>query len=209
LHTTHSDSSLRLEQFHVKELKPNRYNPNRMTDGQFLSLKRAIRKEGFCGVILVNKTPKGLVIVDGEHRWRAARALGIKDVPCVVGEFSEERARSLTVKMNQIHGYWSAPELVELLDTLPDSLEDLGFSEHEFAKELERALATVGMSEKRDEEESGNCPDSRRYTGFSLSPKQERLLERALTQAARTEKDGKVSRAKALEKVVRSYLTGA
>jgi ParB-like chromosome segregation protein Spo0J len=179
-----------------------------MTDGQFLSLKRAIRKEGFCGVILVNKAPTGMVIVDGEHRWRAARALGMEDAPCVIGEFSEERARALTVKMNQIHGYWSAPELVDLLDTLSDSLEDLGFSEQEFAKELERALATAGMCEKMNEVESGKCPDSRRYTGFSLSSKQERLLERALTQATRTEKGGRVSRAKALEKVVRSYLKG-
>jgi ParB family chromosome partitioning protein len=180
-----------------------------MTDGQFLSLKRAIRKEGFWGIILVNETPKGMVIVDGEHRWRAARALGMKDAPCVIGEFTEERARALTVKINQIHGYWSAPELVELLDTLPDSLEELGFSEHEFAKELERALATVGMSEKMNEVESGGSPDLLRYTGFSLSREQEHLLERALTKAARTEKDGRVSRAKALEKVVRSYLKDA
>lgn len=155
-----------------------------MTDRQFLALKRAIRKEGFCGVLLVNRTNKGFVIVDGEHRWRAARDLGIHEVPCVIGDFAEDQARSLTIKMNQIHGYWSAPELVSLLEELPDSLEELGFSEHEFTRELERALGDVTVGDSIESQLDGKNEDKgdgkRRRVGFMLTRSQERLLERAL-----------------------------
>ena len=92
----------------VKCLKANHYNPNRMTERQFLALKSSIHENGFCGVILARDAENGLVIVDGEHRWRAARALGIKEVPCLIGDFDELQAQALTVKVNQIRGYWSA-----------------------------------------------------------------------------------------------------
>jgi ParB-like chromosome segregation protein Spo0J len=203
---------MRFERLRVGLLKPNGYNPNRMTDGQFAALKLTIEKEGFCGVILVNSVGKRFVIVDGEHRWRAARALGLKDVPCLIGNFHENQARALTVKMNQIHGYWSAPELVSLLEELPESLAELGFSDQEFASELERALDMVGVGSKIRESVGEEAPSARcrehRYTGFMLTSAQDRLLERALTRAscAESRKGKNMSRSAALEKVLRSYM---
>lgn len=206
----HSNSTLRFEQIRVDQIKPNRYNPNRMTDRQFLALKRTIRTEGFCGVILVRRTRNGFVIVDGEHRWRAARDLGMKEVPCLVGDFNEAQARALTIKMNQIHGYWSAPELVSLLEELPDSLDELGFSEHEFTCELERALGDTSVGDEIEAQLTGASArkrhGGRRHVGFMLLESQQRLLERALGRASRLDSKNSLSRSDALGRVLAGYL---
>lgn len=189
----------------TNRLKPNRYNPNRMTDGQVAALERAIAKEGFCGVVLANKTCRGLVIVDGEHRWRAAKKLGMKEVPCLIGEFLEDKARALTVKLNQIHGNWQAAELVSLLESLDEPLADLGFSEQEFAAELEMAMDDV--SKKPLANVSGNQrKQARVYVGFMLTPGQQRLLAKALDAAALSLHDPSLTRSEALGEVLSSYV---
>jgi len=189
----------------TKRLKPNRYNPNRMTDGQVAALERAIAMEGFCGVVLVNKTPKGLTIVDGEHRWRAAKKVGLKEVPCLIGDFSEEQAKALTIKLNQIHGNWQAAELVSLLESLDEPLADLGFSEQEFVAELEMAIDDV--SKRPVANVSGTQrKQTRAYVGFMLTPGQQRLLAKALDAAALSCKDPSMTRSEALGEVLRSYV---
>ncbi|MCF6284915.1 MAG: ParB N-terminal domain-containing protein [Candidatus Hydrogenedentes bacterium] len=195
----HSSSKLSLENIRINQLKPNRYNPNRMTDHQFLALKRTIRKEGFCGAILVRRSKRGFVIVDGEHRWRAARDLGMEKAPCIIGDFNESQARALTIKMNQIHGYWSAPELVSLLGEIPDSLDELGFSDHEFTCELERALGDTSVGDEIAAQLAGAGPrkghGGRRYVGFMLSKSQQRLLEKALKRASHLDNKDPLSHA--------------
>ena len=169
-----------------------------MTDRQHASLVRAIMDNGFCGVVLVRKEGSWYVIVDGEQRWRAARELGIPEIPCLVGEFDEKRARALTVKLNQIHGYWSSGELVALLKDLPDSLEDLGFTDDEFACEVESALedTAIGLDfdhQTIDEKRRLSSP-TRRYVGFMLSPSAQRLLDRALKRATEQPSDSPCTR---------------
>lgn len=188
------------------QLNPNDYNPNRMTDAQLIALERAITKDGFCGVVLVNQTDKGLVIVDGEHRWRAAKKLGLKYVPCLVGRFPEEKARSLTIKLNQIHGYWKASELVSLLDSVDEPLADLGFSEQEFAAQLESAMDDLSRSPNVTHSKAEAREQNRIYVGFMLTSSQQRLLTKALNAAAKLLDDSSLSRSDALAEVLKEYV---
>ncbi len=201
-----SDSRMRYEFVETNRLRPNGYNPNQMTDGQLAALRRTIARDGFCGVVLANETRTGLVIVDGEHRWRAARILRIASIPCLIGSFSEETARALTVKLNQIHGYWNAPELVSLLESVSEPLEDLGFSEHEFARELELAAKEVTGGGCLGEKPKSIKSRSRQYVGFMLTSKQQRLLRKALDRAAQRLDEPMLSRSDALEQVLSDYL---
>lgn len=45
-----------------------------------------------------------LEIVDGEHRWRACKALGHTEIACVIVEMTDAQARIATLKYNRIHG---------------------------------------------------------------------------------------------------------
>ena len=116
--------SKRLEALEVVEvavdlLKPNKYNPNRQDDREFQLLLRSMREEGFTTPIVVNKDN---VIVDGEHRWRAANHLGMTAVPVVFVDMSAEQMKISTLRHNRATG----SEDLELSVKVLRELEDLG-----------------------------------------------------------------------------------
>ena len=64
----------------VDALRVDNENPNRMSPRRLEALKKSIQRYGFVVPIITNKD---LVIADGEHRLKAARALGMKQVSVV------------------------------------------------------------------------------------------------------------------------------
>lgn len=84
-----------------RDLKPNQYNPNKQEEAEFELLKLSIQKDGFTLPIVANKDN---VIIDGEHRWRAALALGLKEVPVVPLDLDETRMKLSTIRHNKARG---------------------------------------------------------------------------------------------------------
>ena len=56
-------------------MQPNNYNPNKMNERQFSAELESIQHFGFIDPITVRDTANGLIIVDGEHRWRGAKEI--------------------------------------------------------------------------------------------------------------------------------------
>ena len=92
---------LNVEYINLDSLKPNDYNPNRQSDHDFELLLRSMEEDGFTQPVVVNQD---LVIVDGEHRWRAANTLGIKQIPIVKVNMSKEQMRISTIRHNRARG---------------------------------------------------------------------------------------------------------
>lgn len=76
-------------------------NPNAMSDAKFKALKDNIQRYGFLVPIITNK---GLKIADGFHRWKAARDLGMEEVPTLVLDVDEVDRRLLRQIMNKLKG---------------------------------------------------------------------------------------------------------
>lgn len=93
---------LKVEYVAVGDLKPNAYNPNRQSDHDFELLLRSMREDGFTQPIVALKDT--MVIVDGEHRWRAGQALGMAEVPVVFVDMTEAQARIATLRHNRARG---------------------------------------------------------------------------------------------------------
>jgi ParB/RepB/Spo0J family partition protein len=98
-----------------KEIKENKYNPNEMTDSIMEHLVKEIKRIGFLQPILINKNK---VIIDGEHRWKAAKEVGLKEIPCIQVDMDEKDAKLTTVNMNQIKGEINPVKFAELLKSL-------------------------------------------------------------------------------------------
>ena len=77
-------------------------NPNEMTDEQFGLLKDRMRQNGWLGGPIVTDTD-GL-IADGEHRWRAADAIGLDEVPVRQYDIDDATRRLWRQELNKIHG---------------------------------------------------------------------------------------------------------
>jgi ParB-like chromosome segregation protein Spo0J len=86
----------------IDTITPNQYNPNRQSEHDFELLCRSIQEDGFTRPIVVRRDT--LEIVDGEHRWRACKALGHKVIACVIVDMTDAQARIATLKYNRIHG---------------------------------------------------------------------------------------------------------
>ena len=113
----------------LTQIKPNDYNPNRQSDADFDLLLRSITEDGFTQPIVAVRTEDAelakqypYTIVDGEHRWRAASHLGMKEVPLAVVPMTLEQARIATLRHNRARG----SEDIELATEVLRDLERLG-----------------------------------------------------------------------------------
>jgi len=107
----------------VDDLKPNDYNPNRQSEHDFELLLSSMREDGFTQPIVALKDSK--IIVDGEHRWRAARTLGFDEIPVVFTDMTPEQMRISTLRHNRARG----SEDINLTANVLRDLQELGATE--------------------------------------------------------------------------------
>lgn len=104
----------------VDAIRPNSYNPNRQSEHDFELLCKSMEEDGFTQPIVCVKVTQemkdekdeavrsfnvgDIVIVDGEHRWRAAKTLGYKEIPVAFAPMSLTQARIATLRHNKARG---------------------------------------------------------------------------------------------------------
>lgn len=110
-------------------MRPNGWNPNEMTERESASLRVGLQQEGWLvshALLVWGKDERGAVrnlIIDGEHRWTEARALGFTDGPMVFHDgMTEAQARELTAKLTLRRGRANDASLAELLRGLPEDM---------------------------------------------------------------------------------------
>ena len=85
----------------VSMIEPNREQPRRMfEEDSLLELADSIKQFGVLQPILVQKKSDYYEIIAGEIRWRAAKLAGIKEVPVIVREFTEQQAVEIALIEN-------------------------------------------------------------------------------------------------------------
>jgi ParB family transcriptional regulator, chromosome partitioning protein len=129
----------------IHKIKPNSNQPRKhFDDNKIEELARSIEAHGIIQPIMVRATEIGYEIVAGERRWRAARRAGLKEVPCIIRELTEEENM-----------------LVSLIENM--QREDLNAIEE--ALGIERMIATFGLTQ---EEVSNSVGKSRPYISNAL-----------------------------------------
>lgn len=118
----------------LNSVKPNGWNPNRVPEHIMRSIEHGFRTDGWLvsqALLVWGTDETGArrdVIIDGEHRWTAAQAVGLAEGPMVVLDgIREAEAKALTVKLNQKRGAWDTLELGKLLAEIDFDAISLGF----------------------------------------------------------------------------------
>lgn len=109
---------LSVEYVGIDSVKPNTYNPNRQNAETLELLKRSIAEDGFTQPIIVHRDSKQ--IVDGEHRWRAAREMKMTQVPVVFVDMTDEQMRIATLRHNRARGSEDVDLSIEVLKDLQE-----------------------------------------------------------------------------------------
>jgi ParB family chromosome partitioning protein len=126
------------------EIFPNPHQPRRVFDEEELAgLAESIRHNGILQPLTVRKLPGnngGYVLIAGERRLRAARIAGLRKVPCILSDVSEEKSAVLALIENlqrQDLGYFEEAEAVQKL------MIEHGFSQEDMARTLGKAQSTL------------------------------------------------------------------
>ena len=83
------------------QIEPNRAQPRTRFDEDALQeLADSIKQYGIIEPIVVQKRENHYEIIAGERRWRAARLAGLKEVPVVVKEYSEDEIFTIALIEN-------------------------------------------------------------------------------------------------------------
>jgi ParB/RepB/Spo0J family partition protein len=125
-------NNVNIQTLPVDQIRPNPWNPNKQTDFIYERERHSIRTHGFLDPLLVRQKDGFVEIIDGEHRWRAARQEGLTELPVNnIGEVSDEVAQQLTIIMNETRGEADAKKLAELVASINTTVA---------LEELEKAL---------------------------------------------------------------------
>lgn len=127
-------------------ITPNSYNPNRQNEHEFRLLCKSMEEDGFTQPVIVGADG---AIVDGEHRWRAAKELGLTAIPIVRVPMDAAQARVATLRHNRARGSEDIELSVEVLRDLErlGALEWAADSLDLDDEELNRLLADIPAPE--------------------------------------------------------------
>lgn len=139
----------------LEEIKPYENNP-RINDGAVDIVAQSIREFGFKVPIIVDKHG---VIVAGHTRYRAAKKLGLTEVPTIIADdLTEEQVKAFRIMDNKSAEFadWDYLKLLEEikeLEAVDFDIELTGFSEFELANLVEEEVEKQRQKEEEERPE--------------------------------------------------------
>lgn len=90
-----------VEKISLKEIKVNPFQPRKNFDEVALSeLAESIKEHGVLQPIIVRRRGKNFEIVVGERRYRGSQIAGIKDIPVVIRELTDQQMMEIAILEN-------------------------------------------------------------------------------------------------------------
>ena len=85
------DSKSRAKMMKINDVEPNREQPRKkFEEDALLELSDSIKQFGIIQPLIVQKRKDYYEIIAGERRWRAAKMAGLKEVPVIVKEYTDQ-----------------------------------------------------------------------------------------------------------------------
>lgn len=174
------------------KLQPNPWNTNIVSPENEAKLDAAIRRFGFFKPITVREHEDGhYEILGGEHRWEAAKRLGLKQVPIFsVGKVDDRTAKEIMLADNARYGADDTISLAELLSEigepeeiqqyLPWTESDLTqiFSSVDIALDELELADDFDAKDEKPEETASKLPKTHTILRFKVSiPDSERITD--------------------------------
>lgn len=85
----------------INKVEPNRKQPRKEFDEDaLLELADSVKQYGLLQPILVQDRNTYFEIVAGERRWRACKLAGLKEIPVIIGNFTEQQIAEISIIEN-------------------------------------------------------------------------------------------------------------
>ena len=125
----------------IEEIRPNKEQPRKTFVNEKLEeLAASIREKGIIQPLVVLRREGHYEIIAGERRWRAAQKAGLREVPVVIQDVSDDTALEMALIENIQREDLNAVEEAEAYHAL---LERFSLSQEELAKRVGKERSTV------------------------------------------------------------------
>lgn len=86
----------------INKIEPNEFQPRKKFDEDTINdLAESIKQHGMIEPLIVTESKNGFYsIVAGERRWRAARLAGLKNIPVIVKEYTNQQIMEIALIEN-------------------------------------------------------------------------------------------------------------
>ena len=140
----------------IGKLKPHPANPRK---GNVDAIVESIKVNGFYGSLVVQKST--MFILAGNHRWQAAKRVGMTSIPCMVIDVDDTQAKKILLADNRTSDFatYDNEELTKLLREVisEETLAGTGFDAHDLDKLLADVTDEPNAKRKRNLEPFHYC----------------------------------------------------
>lgn len=129
----------------IIDVEPNPDQPRKNFDKYSLkALADSIKNHGVVSPILVKKGKSGMyIIIAGERRWRASKLAGLKEIPCIIKDYSDEEVMEIALVENLQREDLNPIEEAEGYRNL---MESFGFTQEEISEKVGKSRSAVANS---------------------------------------------------------------
>lgn len=120
------------KQIEIGLIDRNPEQPRKIFDDEALAeLASSIKNYGVIQPIIVKEVNGRYVIIAGERRWRASRLAGLKTIPCIVKDYTEQEVSEIAIienlqreDLNPIESAKAIKSLIQQFDLTQDEVAD-------------------------------------------------------------------------------------
>lgn len=129
----------------INKIEPNNNQPRKnFNEDKIHELAESIKQHGLIEPLIVQKGKKGFyTIIAGERRWRAAREAGIKEIPVVVKDYSDQQVMEIALIENIQREDLNAIEEAEAYERL---IKDFKLKQDEVAERVSKSRVAITNS---------------------------------------------------------------
>lgn len=130
-----------VKEINLDELRSNPYQPRKVFDEEKLNeLTDSIKEFGIFEPIIVKRSIKGYEIVAGERRSLAAKKAGLKTVPAIVRDFTDDEMMTIALLENIQRENLN---VIEEANAYKNMLETMNLTQEELARKLGKSRSHV------------------------------------------------------------------
>ena len=128
----------------ISQVEPNKEEPRKYFDEDALiELSESIKQYGVLQPLLVQKKDNYYEIIAGERRWRAAKLAGVKEIPVVIKDYSDQEVMEIALIENIQREDLNPIEEAQAYQRL---IKDYRLKQDEVAEKVSKSRAAITNS---------------------------------------------------------------
>lgn len=136
-----NENDKRVKMISLSLIDPNKDQPRKKFDEEALKeLADSIKIHGVLQPILVVNRDGRYLIVAGERRWRASKLAGIKEIPCIVEEFTNAEIKEISIIENLQRKDLSP---IEEAKAIKELIDEFGWTQEVVAERLGKSRPAI------------------------------------------------------------------